>query len=171
MLLQAYIINVRANNISEDAYLANKWKGLLLNFSCARFVVRFEGKFARAWTRREYSEQLSHWNIEGRRKFGCKSQRGALDGGPAEGCAARERGTTHRIAPQCTASASALQPCSIRCRVRARVQRAYIRNHANVMRVRCSCGPWRLVPCRWRLLQPRPVRAHPASILDRHRPP
>lgn len=127
-------------------------------------------KIAPAWTRREHSERLSHWNIEGRRKFGCKSQRGALDGAPAEGCAApRERNR----ASHCTA----MHRIRIRIAIvqhplsRARAQYAYIRNHANVMRIRCSCGPWRLVPCRWRLLQPRPVRAHPASILDRHRPP
>lgn len=112
---------------------------------------------------------LEHW---GSSKIRLQESAPGTRRGPAGGRAARERGTTHRTAPQCTAFASALQSCSIRCsRARARVQRAYIWNHANVMRMRCSCGLWRLVPWRWRLLQPRPVRAHPASILDRHRPP
>lgn len=62
--------------------------------------------------------------------WGLLSLRGSGEGNDA----------THRTAPQCTASASALQPCSIRCS-RARARCAYIRNHANVMRMRCSCGP------------------------------
>lgn len=112
---------------AEDRY----WTSVVYVLS---FVRR--RKIAPAWTRREYSERLSHWNIEGRRKFGCKSQRGALDGGPAEGCA-RERGTTHRIAPQCTASASALQPCSIRYRVRARAICVYTES--------CKCDAYAML--------------------------
>lgn len=88
---------------------------LLLSFSYTRFIARSEGKSLAHERGANNSEQLSHWNIEGRRKFGCKSQRGALDGARAGGCAAWQRGTMRRTAPQCTASASALQPCSIRC--------------------------------------------------------
>ena len=130
--------------------------------SAVRVLSPVSEKIARAWTGREYSEQLSHRNIEGRRKFGCKSQRGALDGARL-GVALLRRGerctaiVLHCNAPHphphCNRAASVVRVC-------ARARRcAYIRNHANVMRMRCSCGPWRLVPCRWRLLQPRPVRA------------
>jgi len=149
-------------------FVANKCKGMPIAAELQLFYRSFWGKIACARTRREYSEQLSHWNIEGRRKFGCKSQRGALDGarlGVARLGRRERRIVLHRNAPHphphCNRAASVV----------ARARYAYIRNHANVMRMRCSCGPWRLVPCRWRLLQPRPVRAHPASILDRHRPP
>lgn len=83
-------------------------------------------------------------------------------------CAAPHRIALHRTAPHPAMQSCIVCPCA---RARGRSRGVRMRNHANVTRVWCSCGPWRLVPWRWRLLQPRPVRARPASILDRHRPP
>lgn len=116
---------------------------------------------------RECCEAGNHWNIEGRRNFGKSVNAGHSSRGPERRKRGEGRGRRGCGGGGRATIASAPRPHCNRCS-HALARCAYIRNHANVTRMWCS---WRLVPCRWHLLQPRPVRARPVSILDRHRPP